>query len=315
MTTLALSPFMMNGAYPPRAGNRVRLLVDGEPAFRRICEAIEGSRRSVWATVTFMWPEFEMPDGRGSALDVLDRAARRGVDVRLIFWRPDAETASYVRNAFRGGPEHHELLQRRGSHLRVRWDRAHPGYCQHQKTWLVDAGGETASAFVGGINLNPHSVVVPGHDGEAQNHHVYVELAGPAIVDVHHNFVQRWNEASERHATDGGWGFGSELDLPFPDALPAEQGTAGVQIQRTTHPGRYSDGTATPGGRSCDIASGEQPIFEQYCSAIRAARRSIYVENQYVEVAEIVGALKEALQRGVEVVLLMPAAPDISPHL
>ena len=39
-----------------------------------------------------------MPDGRGSALDVLDRAARQGAVVRAIFWRPDAETASLWRD-------------------------------------------------------------------------------------------------------------------------------------------------------------------------------------------------------------------------
>src|SRR5437773_8178604 len=93
-------PFVQSGSYPRRAGNFVRPLVDGEPAFRRICEAIEAAKRSVWVTVTFMWAAFEMPDGRGSALDTLDRAAARGVDVRILFWRPDAETGHWKRNAF-----------------------------------------------------------------------------------------------------------------------------------------------------------------------------------------------------------------------
>jgi phosphatidylserine/phosphatidylglycerophosphate/cardiolipin synthase-like enzyme len=95
--------------------------------------------------------------------------------------------------------------------------------------------------------------------------------------------------------------------------VPAEHGTARVQIQRTTHPGRYSNGRAPPEGGAFDIKSGERTNFDQYCSAIRAARRTIYMENQYVEVAEIVAELQGALQRGVEVVLLMPAIPDISP--
>src|SRR5260370_544093 len=56
--------------------------------------------------------------------------------------------------------------------------------------------------------------------GEGQNHDVYIELAGPSAVDIHHNFVQRWNEASERHSADGRWGSGSELDLPLPTRLP-----------------------------------------------------------------------------------------------
>ena len=34
-------PFIESGSYPMRPGNSVRPLIDGEPAFRRICEAIE----------------------------------------------------------------------------------------------------------------------------------------------------------------------------------------------------------------------------------------------------------------------------------
>ncbi len=310
--------FISSGSYPTRAGNSAQLLIDGEPAFRRICEAIENAKHSVWATVTFMWPSFQMPDSRGSALEVLDRAAKRGVDVRVIFWRPDDQTASHRRNAFWGAPEHFAQLQELNAGISIRWDCAHPGFCQHQKTWLIDAGEATQTAFVGGINLNPHSVVSPGHRGEGQkhdvqNHDVYVEIAGPSVADVQHNFVQRWNEASERKSADGCWGKKSKSDLEFPTQIPEERGSATVQIQRTTHPGRYSDGQATVNGHAFDIASGEQTIFEQYCLAIKSAQRTIYLENQYLEVLEIVEALHDALGRGVEVVLLMPAAPDISP--
>jgi phosphatidylserine/phosphatidylglycerophosphate/cardiolipin synthase-like enzyme len=302
-------PSVQSGAYPMRAGNLVRPLVDGEPAFRRICAAIDAARNSVWVTVTFMWATFAMPDERGTALDVLDRAAARGVDVRLIFWRPDAETEALQHNAFWGSVDHIAHLEARGSGVRIRWDRAQTGFCQHQKCWLIDAGGERETAFVGGINLNPHSMVAPGHRGEGQNHDVYVEVAGPAVVDVHHNFVQRWNEASERHAVDGRWGVGSETDLAFPTHVPAQRGNALVQIQRTMHRGRYTDGRPAPDGRSFAIAAGERSIFDQYCVAIGAARRSIYVENQYIEVPEIVACLHGALQRGVEVVVLLPAEP------
>lgn len=295
-----------------RPGNFVRPLIDGVPAFRRICEAIDGARLSVWLTVTFLWPGFEMPDGRGSTFAVLDRAAARGIDVRLICWRPDEETAGLRRNAFWGSPEQIAQLHELRSGVNIRWDRAHPGFCQHQKCWLVDAGCENETAFVGGINLNPHSLVTPGHHGEGHNHDVFVEVAGPSAADVHHNFVQRWNEASERLAPDGCWGVGSTADLPFPTRLPAERGRAVVQIQRTTHAGRYLDRQATPGGVPFDIAAGEQTNFHQYCAAIDAARRSIYIENQYVDVPPIVDCLRRALQRGVEVVLLMPAQPDVS---
>jgi cardiolipin synthase A/B len=308
-------PSVASASYPARSGNYLRPLIDGEPAFRRICEAIDMARSSVWVTVTFMWASFEMPDGRGTPLDVLRRAAARGLDVRMICWRPDSETEQFKRNAFWGSEDHFHRLQASGAGIRIRWDRAQPGFCQHQKSWLMDAGENTEIAFIGGINLNPHSMVAPGHRGEGQNHDVYLELAGPSAVDVHHNFVQRWNEASERHSVDGRWGSGSEIDLPFPTRVPLRRGDALVQIQRTIHRARYRDGRATPGGVPFDIEAGERSNFDQYCAAITAARRSIYIEHQHVEVPEIIDCLRQALRRGVEVAAVVPAAGEISEGL
>src|SRR5580700_3616922 len=82
-------------AYPPRAGNAVRPLVDGVPAFRRIAEAVAAARHSIWLTVTFLAPDFHLPDGSGVLFDVLDHAVDRGLDVRVIFWRPNQESTGY----------------------------------------------------------------------------------------------------------------------------------------------------------------------------------------------------------------------------
>jgi cardiolipin synthase len=305
-------PFVDMGSYPTRTGNHVVPWIDGEPAFRRICEAIDCARESVWATITFMWPAFQMPDGRGTALDVLERAARRGVDVRLLCWRPDDETAGLRRNAFWGSAEHLELLSRRHPRLNIRWDRGHPGYCQHQKSWLVDAGCDEATSFIGGINLNPNSLVTPEHRGEHQNHDLYVEVAGPAVADVHHNFVQRWNEASERTRDDGRWGERGDDELEFPTHAPPSRGDVVLQIQRTTHAGRYADRHPSPDASPYPIELGERTNFYQYRAAIQAARRAIYLEHQFLEVAEITHALEDALTRGVEIVAMLPAVPELN---
>ena len=202
------------------------------------------------------------------------------------------------------------MLRARDSRFRARWDRAYGAYCQHQKSWLVDAGRPTETAFVGGINLNPHSVVLPGHLGEHQNHDLYVEVTGPSATDVHHNFVQRWNKASERTADDGTWGHDGDDDLAFPSRPSGAKGDSSVQIQRTVHVGRYSDSPPSPEGRPYDLAGGERSILEQYLKAIEAAHRSIYIENQAVGVGAILIALADALKRGVEVVVLVPAEPE-----
>jgi cardiolipin synthase A/B len=272
-------PAPSRGSYPVRPGNRVRPLIDGEVAFRRICEAIEAARYSVWSTVAFMTPDFLMPDGRGSLFDALDGATARGVDVRVIFWRPNPETSQFEPRVFSGTPAQRQMLAARNTGFRIRWHRAAAGYCQHQKSWLIDAGLASEIAFVGGINLNPKSVVPPGHQGAGQHHDAYVEIAGPSASDIHHNFVQRWSQASERVAPDGVWGRDGDDDLAFPVSVSRLQGDSTVQIQRTVRAGRYSTSASAPNGPAFDIAEGETSIFEQYRLAIGAARHAIYIEK------------------------------------
>lgn len=309
LASLSHIPPASNGSYPVRAGNCVRPLVDGEAAFTRICEAIEAARHSVWVTVAFLHDDFEMPGGRGSVFDVLDAARTRGLDVRVIFWRTHIAQGHH----FHGHPHEHDWLAARGSNFLARWDRAQKSYCQHQKSWLIDAGQPDEIAFVGGINLNPESVSAAGHAsrGGAHIHDVYCELRGPSASDVHHNFVQRWNEASERLENQGHWPAGSHDDaLAFPATPSPEAGSAVVQMQRSVRAGHYTDTTPAPGGAPFDIAGGERSIFEQYVGAIAAARETIYIEDQYIASPEIVAHLMGALERGVDVVFLCPADPE-----
>jgi phosphatidylserine/phosphatidylglycerophosphate/cardiolipin synthase-like enzyme len=303
-------PFAQAGSYPVRSSNRVQPLVDGEPAFRRICEAIDSAQHSVWGTVAFMHPEFRMPDGRGDLFAVLARAAERGLDVRVIYWRTDAIPGVDLESVFVGNAAHRAMLGERGGKLRARWDRAQDLFCQHQKSWLIDAGREREIAFVGGMNLNPASVVAPGHAGRDHGHmhDLYLELAGPCATDVHHNFVQRWNEASERGADDGCWPNATHArDLPFPTRASSAAGDVLAQVQRTVRAGLYEDGTATPGGTAFAIEQGDLSIYEQYGKAIAAARSYVYLENQALAQPETVEALHDALGRGVDVTVLVPA--------
>jgi cardiolipin synthase len=277
---------------PARPGNRVRVLVDGPEIARRIGEASEQACHSVWLTVAFYSDDFLFPDGRGPLFDVLDRAVARGVDVRFLVWRPNPETAPSPR-MFGGSAEQRALLARRGSRFKIRWDRAATVFCQHQKSWVIDAGQPSETSFVGGLNLT--SVAMARHD-------VYVEVTGPSAADVRHNFVERWNEASERHAPDGNWACDAADQLPDldpgRDGASAPRGTSMVQIQRMLDPSRY------PAARV------ERSILEQYQRAIDAARRTIYIENQAIPMPEIARPLVEAVERGVDVVLLVPPIPE-----
>lgn len=300
MTDAAHIPPVAACTYPVRGGNLVRPLVDGVSIFRRIGEAIEAARRSVWLTVAFYADDFAFPDGRGALFDLLDRTVARGIDVRMLAWRPNPELYHDGR-LFGGAPEDRAMLAARGSGVRIRWDRTATVYCQHQKCWMIDAGTADEIAFVGGANLTAKAL---------QRHDSYLEIAGPAATDVHHNFVQRWNEASERGAADGNWACDAADSMAFPAAASPARGRTVLQIQRMLHAGRYTDRRPVPGGASFDVAGGERTILEQYKQAIDAARRTIYIENQAIPVPEIADHLLRALARGVEVVLLTAADPE-----
>ncbi len=292
--------FPASGSYPLRNGNRIRPLIDGVPAFRRIGEAVEAARHSAWVTVAFIAEDFRMPDRLGSLFDLLDRAVARGVDVRLLCWRPNPEGLGFG-PTFRGSLEDREMLRRRGSRFRVRWDRHEGIGCHHQKSWLIDAGTRSEIAFVGGINMTHGANGVRGHLGsDGQFHDMYLELVGPSATDVHHNFVERWNDASDRTLADGTWGHTGDDDLPFPSHVSPPRGNAIAQVQRTIMPGRPSS----------DVAGGERSILQQYLLAIGTARRSIYLEHQALPVVEISSALEVALARGVDVVMLAPPEPE-----
>lgn len=291
MTATAASshiPHTSSGPYPARPGNLVRPLIDGEAIARRLGEAVEAARHSVWLTVAFCSDDFCFPDGRGLLFDVLDRAAGRGVDVRLLVWRPNPEYPAGHR-VFGGSPEQRDLLARRGARYKIRWDRAAAACCQHQKSWVIDAGQPTETAFVGGMNLT--SVALTRHD-------VYVEITGPSTTDICHNFVERWNEASERHLPDGNWACDETDVLTCVDRPPQPRGDSVVQIQRMLDPSRYAADRV------------EQSIAEQYERAIDAARRSIYIVNQAVPVPWIAKPLLRAAERGVDMVLVVPAIPE-----
>lgn len=303
-------PPAARASYPLRPGNAVDPLIDGGPAFRRICRAVEAAHSSVWVTVAFLERDLLLPGGAGSLFDLLERATERGIDVRALFWRePLLSRYEPGSSHFGGSPEDLVFLRARRSRFAARWDRHAGGFCQHQKSWIIDAGEASEVAFVGGINLTASSLSEPGYPPrDAGNvHDVYLELRGPAATDVHHNFVQRWNEASDRERPDGVWPPGSAGDpLDFPSFASPAAGEVPVQISRTIAPGRYADETPAPGHKPFPVADGEWSAFEQYVSAIAAAERTIYLENQAIGSPIVVDELERALIRGVQVVALVP---------
>jgi phosphatidylserine/phosphatidylglycerophosphate/cardiolipin synthase-like enzyme len=260
------------GDPPPRAGCRLKVLIDGAEAFPAIAEAIERAREYVYVTGWHVAPHFELVRGeRGGAIGQLLAEAADRVDVRVLVWAGAPVPAFHpTRKEVRAGVE--ELT--RGTRIRCEPDpREHPFHCHHEKTVIVD--GEVA--FVGGIDITDYAGDrYDSSDHPARRrlgwHDVGTRVTGPAVIDVHDHFALRWRELT-----------GEGVQRP-PAAARAGHHT--VQVVRTVADQMYEA-----------LPRGEFRILESYVRAIRSAQRFIYLENQFLWAPEVVDLLAGKLRR------------------
>ncbi|RMD83889.1 MAG: phosphatidylserine/phosphatidylglycerophosphate/cardiolipin synthase family protein [Candidatus Dadabacteria bacterium] len=301
--TTGLQPSPETGSYGTRRGNEARIYVDGQAALGAIFDAIEKARRSVWVTVSFVDLALVPPGRNCSILDVFAARAAAGIDVRLLFWW--SEYAGI--GSFRGDPEELAALRERNIGVAMRWDCVPKG-CHHQKSYVVD----DEVAFVGGINLTREALSRPEHDGGGF-HDLFAELRGPVVADVAHNFVQRWNQATETirrgHVYPSPQAAGPLPD-PSPPGARKEAGARDARIERTIRHGLYRGRAGWPGEAEFDLSKGDAGVRHGILEAIGSARRTIYIENQFLMDPQTISALGRAASRGVEVVAVVPLEPD-----
>jgi phosphatidylserine/phosphatidylglycerophosphate/cardiolipin synthase-like enzyme len=274
------------GEPPPRADNRLDVLVDGAEALPTIAEAIAGAREQVHLAGWHLAPGFELKRGEPSVvLGALLADMAEQVDVRVLVWAGSPlpvfhPTRAEVADAIR-------TLTRR-TRIRCEADpREHPVHCHHEKTVMVDG----RIAFVGGIDLTDQA----GDRYDSSEHpsrrrlgwhDVATRLAGPAVADVHEHFAMRWAEVTSER-----------LPTP-PPSDPA--GSSTVQIVRTVAEDMYDA-----------VPHGDFRILESYVRALRSAQSLVYLENQFLWSPEIVGILADKLRDppsdDFRIVILLPA--------
>lgn len=297
-------------SYPRRPGNCVRLWV-GEGAFySELARRMRGARHAVWLTTSFFHRDWRLPDGT-LWWDALQSCADAGLEVRVLFWRNPRFISRH--NVFQGTPEDLAFLQQRGATWLARWDSSGQDehHCHHQKLWLIDPAGDDPVAFVGGMvktRLDTHSRVAAGHP--EGRHDATIEVVGPAVADVAHNFVQRWNQAQRDEGSPPPWPSAAAAGaLPWPDTLPAARGSTDVQILRTIKPGIYREHAPPPGAAPFTIEHGEASVWRGYLDALEGASGSIYMENQHPGEQRVLEAVERALERGVRVLMVVPGQP------
>ncbi len=278
-----------SGDPPPRPACDLDVLVDGQQALNAIAEAIAAARSHVHISGWHVDPDFELTRGDDAAsLRTLLADLAERVDVRVLLWA--GAPVHVFTPSRREVRDVHDRLTR-GTRVKCALDdRERPMHCHHEKLVIVD--GEVA--FVGGIDLTSlggdrfDTNVHPAR-GRLGWHDASARLAGPAVADVARHFTQRWREVA-----------GEQLPA---EPIPAAAGDVRVQVVRTVPERIY--------GFQPD---GDFGILEAYTRALRAARRLVYLESQFLWSSQVVEILAAKLRNppadDFRVVVLLPARPN-----
>jgi phosphatidylserine/phosphatidylglycerophosphate/cardiolipin synthase-like enzyme len=275
------------GDPPPRDGNTLEILVDGDNALPRLQQEIEEARESVLLSGWHFDPAFRLSRGGPTLRDMLATAAER-VDVRVLAWAgAPLPLFTPSRSQVRKGRE--QLIG--GTRTRMALDRRErPMHCHHEKIAVIDG----RVAYVGGIDLTAlagdrlDSSGHPVRNGLGW-HDAAARIEGPLVADVHEHVALRWREAT-----------GEKLAPADP---ASDAGTTTAQFVRTVPNGVYDA-----------VPRGDFRILEAYLRALRSAEKLIYLESQFLWSPELVQVLADKLAHppsdAFRLVLLLPARPN-----
>jgi phospholipase D1/2 len=281
--------------------HRTALLVDAESYYAALAEAFERAQRSIvivgWdihSRIRLLRDErpHDLPVELGEMLNALAHR-RRKLHVYVLDWdfamiyALDREALPMLQLGWR--------MHRR---VHFRLDAEHPlGGSQHQKLVVVD----DAVAFVGGIDLaanrwdtrthRPHDPkrVNPRGQPYPPFHDVQVAVDGEAAAALGELARERWRRAGGRPLRPS-----PATADPWPSELKPDLKDVTVAIARTQ-----------PAWKNHPQVS---EIETLHLDAIRAARRWIYIENQYLTAASVGDALADRLRepKGPEIVVVQP---------
>ncbi|MDE7221609.1 MAG: cardiolipin synthase [Oscillospiraceae bacterium] len=242
----------------------------GEDAFAAILEELEPAREFIFMEYFiiregYMW---------GRILNVLERKAKQGVEVRVLY---DGTCALFDL------PYHYpRQLERLGIRCRMCAPlrplvSTHYNNRDHRKILVVDG----RCAFTGGINLSDEYINRTHPHGHWKD--VAVRITGEAVRSFTLMFLQMWNAA----------------DRGMEDCTRYLAASAPVR----------GEGWIAPYG---DSPFDEENVGEMvYMDILNRARKYVHIMTPYLIIDhEMVTALLFAAKRGVDVKLIMPGVPD-----
>jgi phosphatidylserine/phosphatidylglycerophosphate/cardiolipin synthase-like enzyme len=259
-----------------RGGNKVTALIDGPETFRAMYEAIRNTDGAGFVYLLAWWLDIDLPllseDKTSTLRNLLAAASGRGVQIRIMVWKQvlngeKNENAVAFINSLKTG---HAVLDD------YTWTRA---ASHHQKVLLVKTR-QGLVGFCGGIDINSDRVTYDQKKSPGSPlHDVHCKIEGPSAYDLLNVFKQRWFGY-------GGLIPGLHLDrtVGIGEKVPAKQGEHYVRIARTFNfVGEHG---------SCRA---NRSVLSTLINGIAAARRFIYIEDQYMINIEAARLLAKAI--------------------
>lgn len=263
---------------PLVVGNKVELLIDGPTTYDAMFLAIENAKNSI-NMETYIIEDDEI--GQRFAKLLINKQIS-GVQVNLIYDSVGSISTPkpFFKTLIESGINVLEFNPINPLVTRKGWD---VNRRDHRKLLIVD--GQVA--FVGGINIS--SVYSSGSFGKSRStkgnqqwRDTHLRVVGPVVNEFQKLFMATWNE--QKGAL-----------LATRDYFPA-QANKGNEVVRAI-------------GSSPEEAYSQ--IYVTLLSAINSAETRVSLTNAYfVPDPKLLAALKEAVQRGVDVRLLLPEKTD-----
>lgn len=277
--------------------DRVALLVDGEEYFNAFAAAAERARHSIlilaWdfnSRTALFGKDCADPTCLGDFLNGLARR-RRGLDVRVLIW-----DYPMIFGTDREFPPVYGLGWKPHRRVRIRYDNTHPvAACHHQKVVVID----DRIAFCGGLDLTSRRWDTCAHSATEERrkaddapyppfHDVMTMVDGEAARALGELARERWRQATGRTLS----AVRRPAD-PWPARIEPHVSDAAIAISRTLAPR--------------DSQPAVREIEALYLDMIAAARRYIFIENQYLAAHALGEALAARLAEpdGPEIVVVL----------
>lgn len=287
--------------------DRVRFLIDAEEYYLILREAIKQAQQAVYilswdidSSLLLVRDNYDdgYPPRLGEFLDAV-AAAKPDLNIYILNWDftvlflLDRELLPIYKLDWKTHARVHFKL----------YDQLPSGASQHQKVVVID----DTLAFVGGLDLTRRRWDTPEHlpdnrkrdflgDKPARPHHdVQMLVAGECARTLGNMVRENWlrNTHSELPVVDR-----RDVGSMWPEQVPADISRVPVGISYTR--AKFRD------------KPDKRQIQQLYMDAIKAAKKFIYIENQYFTTPAVGNAMQQRLEaeEGPEIIIVLPECTD-----